>query len=166
MSINLLSEILGLRKPILIPPEVEEKFSDEKLCRRCGLCCYGSVPYQGKLAIILDLPCKYLIQEGEKKNTCAIYPARHQIAKWCQGVNPKSVARGLFPNDCPYVQGIQGYQGKVLIPYQENAQFYNFLQKTFRHQPCPEYLKPSDWQKFLSLLRLAPVSQNQELAKK
>jgi len=166
MSINLISDIFGLRKPILIPPEVEARFSDEGLCQRCGLCCYGSIPYQGKLTIILDLPCRYLIKEGEAKTHCAVYPNRKKIAQWCQSVSPKSIAHGLFPNSCPYVQGIQGYQGKIVISYQDSPQFYNFLQKTFRHQTCPEYLKESDWQNFLSLLGIAPVIQKEKLAKK
>ena len=150
MSINLLTDIFRSKRALKIPPEIEQRFKEEELCRRCGLCCYGSVRYKGRLVIIKELPCKYLELDAGGKATCRIYPDRHQLAPWCQRVERKTVEAGLFPDDCPYVQGIEGYQGKVLLVGEEKKKFYRWLSENINPQPQPEYLEDEVWRNFLA----------------
>lgn len=155
MSINLLADVFGFKRPVKIPPEIEQRFNDESLCARCGLCCYGSVRYKGRLVIILDLPCKYLRKEENGRATCTVYPERHKIAPWCQTVNKESVQAGLFPNTCPYVQGIAGYEGKILLSKEKEKEFYRWLKRHFSDRSKPEYLSEECWQKFLEKIERA-----------
>jgi len=153
MSINLLVNIFRGRRSLQIPEEIERKFSDESLCRKCGQCCYSSIPYQDRLTIIPDLPCKYLVKQSETITTCSIYPERQQLVKWCNLVTRDTVCKGLFPQDCPYVKDIPGYQGKVMIADQEREQFYLMLSRIFPDQMRPEYLGEPDWERFIFLLK-------------
>jgi len=154
MSVNLLADYFGIKKNLAIPPEVQRKFPDESLCRKCGTCCLGSTYFQGKLAIIPELPCKYLSRVDENTAVCAIYQNRHQIVKWCKRVTKQSVRNGLFPADCPYVRGIDGYRGKTFLNGDQEKKFYRWLKKVFEDQPRPEYLAEEDWHKFREKLGL------------
>jgi hypothetical protein len=151
MSVNLLTDYFGIRKN-KIPRGFDARFDDESLCRKCGTCCYGSIHYRGRLIIIRELPCKYLAPMDEHSSLCTIYDHRQEHARWCQRVSRESVSNGLFPNDCPYVRGIRGYHGKIYPRPEESAKFYAWLKKIFSGQPRPEYLKETDWQKFLQKL--------------
>jgi hypothetical protein len=153
MSVNLIADYFGIRKN-KIPQEFDARFADESLCKKCGRCCYGSIQYRGKLAIIRELPCKYLLPHDNKTNTCSIYSERQTIAKWCQRVSRESVHNGLFPDDCPYVAGIPGYRGKMFLSGEEEIKYYSWLRKIFTDQPKPEYLNESDWQRFLVKLAI------------
>ncbi len=153
MSFNLLADIFRFRKSLQIPEEIERKFSDDSLCRKCGRCCYSSIPYQGRLAIIPDLSCKYLVRQGDNRALCSVYPEREKTAKWCNRVTRDTVCKGLFPDDCPYVKEIPGYQGKVMIGAQAQEPFYQMLSRVFPDQMRPEYLAEPDWERFISKLK-------------
>lgn len=76
----------------------------ERLCRRCGRCCYkkfvvNNVVYQ------TSLPCEYLDESGKQ---CTVYEQRHEVCPSCLDV-PTGIEMGVLPADCPYVQGIPDY---------------------------------------------------------
>jgi len=166
MSINLLADIFRTRKSLAIPEEIAQKFSDESLCRKCGQCCYSSVLYQDRLTIIPDLPCKYLKKQNENMAICSIYSERQKVARWCNNVTKDTVCKGLFPDDCPYVQNIPGYQGKVMISGQEKERFYLWLSRTFPDQIRPEYISELDWGKFILMLNNLGKAQAERARKR
>lgn len=160
MSFNLLAEFFKFRRGLVIPQEVEQRFSEESLCRKCGKCCYVSVFYQGRLTIIPELPCRYLVRKSEEVAVCSVYFKRHQVASWCNSVNRDTVSRRLFPDDCVYVRGISGYQGKVMISEGGRLRFYQYLREIFPGQTKPAYISDSDWNNFL--LKLKRLNSAQE----
>lgn len=162
MNINLISKIFRPKRVLKISPEIEQKFSDENLCRKCGKCCYCSLLYKNRLTIIPELPCKYLVKQTESKAICSIYPVRQKIAPWCNSVNKKTVNSGLFPDDCPYVKDIPGYQGKVLLAGEERRNFYIMLKKIFPSQLQPEYISEHHWLKFINQLHQLSSSNADE----
>jgi hypothetical protein len=131
-----------------IPPESRERFSDESLCRRCGLCCHSGVTYKGRLILLKDLPCRYLVYESENFTSCMIYERREETG-WCNKVSVRNVSKGLFPNDCPYVGGIPNYSGKVVPTEDEFKECLPYLRKVFRNYPQPEYISTPVWNRFL-----------------
>ena len=78
--------------------------SHEAKCRRCGRCCYKKI-------IVLDtvfytpFPCRFLDIETR---LCTVYERRHEANPGCLSVEA-GIERGVFPADCPYVEGIAGY---------------------------------------------------------
>ena len=58
------------------------------------------------------MPCPNLDTESR---LCLIYEDRHRLNPECLTV-PKGIARGVFPADCPYVAGLEGYVPPVEDP--------------------------------------------------
>jgi uncharacterized cysteine cluster protein YcgN (CxxCxxCC family) len=89
--------------PASIPPEVWEA-----LCRRCGKCCAEKVEFEGRVYVTRKM-CRFL-DPGTRR--CQVYPHRFRAEPDCA-----STAQGLpmriFPGDCPYTAGIQGYEAPV-----------------------------------------------------
>jgi hypothetical protein len=76
----------------------------EALCRRCGRCCYET--YVVEDAVFRShTPCAYLDVET---NSCTVYERRLEINSRCMDVET-GIRFGVFPADCPYVQGREGY---------------------------------------------------------
>jgi hypothetical protein len=76
----------------------------EALCRRCGRCCYET--YVVEDAVFRSrTPCSYL---DVKTNSCTIYERRFEINTRCMDVET-GIRFGVFPADCPYVQGLADY---------------------------------------------------------
>jgi len=155
MSVNLLADFLAANKN-KVPAGLEQRFNDESLCRKCGACCYGSVHFHGRLIVIRELPCRFLTPVENGPSLCKVYDKRGKLARWCQKVSRSSVAKGCFPEDCPYVQGIRGYRGKNFLQGEEQKKFYEWLKGVFEGQPRPEYLRESDWKNFQVWLGLKP----------
>ena len=111
MSVNLLADFFAVRKN-KIPAELEPRFSDETLCRKCGTCCNGSIHYQGKLVIIPELPCRFLAPQPDGKVLCKVYDKRQKLARWCQKVSKTSIAKGCFPTTARMLRASQTTTGK------------------------------------------------------
>ena len=77
---------------------------DESLCRKCGRCCYAKTIVEGRV-IQTHVPCRYL---DTVTNLCTMYERRHEVNPHCLTVR-EGIEQGVFPADCPYVQGIEGY---------------------------------------------------------
>jgi len=77
----------------------------EKLCRRCGRCCYEKVEFEGRV-YYTDVPCEKLDLETR---LCTVYDFRSSGRPGCVLLTPDLVRRGILPCDCPYVEGIQEY---------------------------------------------------------
>jgi len=76
----------------------------EALCRRCGRCCYEKL-IVGRTVITTNIPCKYL---DLKTRLCTVYEQRSEVNPSCIDVE-QGLKMGVFPADCPYVAGIDGY---------------------------------------------------------
>jgi uncharacterized cysteine cluster protein YcgN (CxxCxxCC family) len=74
------------------------------LCKRCGWCCHWKVKQDGKVFFSTKI-CPYLVDQK-----CSIYPFRFDLFKPCLHL-ADSIERGCMPRDCPYVVGLEGYQG-------------------------------------------------------
>ena len=131
-----------------IPPEVEARFADEALCRRCGRCCHSAIKVERKFVLLLDLPCRYLDWEADGRAGCRIY-ARRENTDFCNRLSRSSIARDLFPPDCPYVQGIPDYQGKIVVSEAEFRALRPALQKIFQDYPQPRAVTRRHWRRFL-----------------
>ena len=77
----------------------------EVLCRRCGRCCYAKIVIDGEI-VYLPFPCPYL---DEDTRLCTIYERRHEVNPDCLTLE-EGIRIGVFPADCPYVAGIEGYK--------------------------------------------------------
>lgn len=139
---------LFLQPTYEIPPEVEARFADESLCRRCGRCCHSAMRLGGRLVLLKDLPCRHLVWEDDGRACCRIYERREETG-FCNKLCRESVERNLFPPDCPYMQGIPGYQGKVEVSEQEFEALRPGLRKIFQGYPRPEAVIRRDWDHFL-----------------
>ena len=84
----------------------------ERLCRRCGRCCYEKIQFEGEI-YYTDVPCEYLDLETR---LCTVYERRHQVRSECAPLTPAVVEMGALPADCPYVEGIAGYRAPHLMP--------------------------------------------------
>ena len=80
------------------PPEHEAK------CRRCGRCCYEKLIIDGHV-FTTRTPCRYL---DVTARTCTVYERRLDLNPRCLTV-PQGIELGVFPADCPYVQGLHDY---------------------------------------------------------
>lgn len=148
MSVNFLRMFSSALIGNEISKEHIERFKDESLCRRCGICCYGAIFYKGRWIVLFDLPCRFLEKDENGLCSCSIYERRY-LASWCQHVTIESVKEGLFPNDCPYVYGIKHYKGKEVISGEEFQRIVPGLRKVFKDYPKPDYISTKTWNHFL-----------------
>jgi uncharacterized cysteine cluster protein YcgN (CxxCxxCC family) len=74
----------------------------EKVCLKCGICCYEKENQRCRVIIDLSKPCEYLNEETKR---CTIYKKRFQICKNCEKV---TLFHALFsrylPSTCGYVK--------------------------------------------------------------
>jgi len=131
-----------------ITPEVKARFQEEGLCRRCGKCCCAGVRVKDRMVLIRDLPCKYLHYFPDGRAECAVY-ARRDLTGWCQNICGESIRKELFAPDCPYVQGLPRYHGKVELSPEEFAEIMPILQSLFKLADKPIYVRSADWNRFL-----------------
>ncbi len=88
----------------------------ERLCRRCGGCCYKKYILNGTV-FVTTVPCRYF---DERTKLCTIYPNRHRINSRCLDV-PHGIDLGVFPADCPYVKDVPEYVPPFEISLDEDA---------------------------------------------
>jgi hypothetical protein len=131
-----------------ITPEIRARMSDESLCRRCGRCCFSGVRVKDRMVLIRDLPCRYLHIESDGQASCAVYASR-ELTGWCQKVCLESIRKDLFSPDCPYVQGLSRYQGKIEISEPEFDEIKPILRNVFKLVDKPDYVRFSDWDRFV-----------------
>ncbi len=82
----------------------------EKVCERCGRCCYEKVDFQGKI-YYTQVPCEYL---DLQTCLCKVYPDRARQRPGCVPLTPELVKRGYLPADCPYVADVEEYPEPVM----------------------------------------------------
>ncbi|PLX92319.1 MAG: hypothetical protein C0621_09710 [Desulfuromonas sp.] len=78
----------------------------EARCRRCGRCCFEKVEFEGEV-YYTETPCEKL---DLSTNLCTVYDERHTARPGCVPLDPKVIAQGILPEDCPYVEGVAGYR--------------------------------------------------------
>lgn len=76
----------------------------EDLCRRCGRCCYEKYVIQD-VVFTSRTPCPHL---DVATNSCRIYADRLKKNSRCMDIKT-GISMGVFPADCPYVQGVENY---------------------------------------------------------
>jgi len=131
-----------------IDDEVRSRFGDEGLCRRCGKCCYAAIRVRDRLVLLPDLPCRYLSYQDDGLALCTVYYLR-ELTGWCHQTSTESVRKQLYPSDCPYVEGIPHYRGKVELSSEEFEDIKPVLQKIFKGWPRPSYVTAGSWRKFI-----------------
>ena len=94
-------------------PSAEEM---EATCTRCGVSCGAVVELDDRLLIVDGLHCSFAAFDG-KIWACTVYKHRHTVP-WCCD-NRKAAQIGALSEDCPYVEGTDGYIGKVKLPTSE-----------------------------------------------
>jgi len=146
MPLPLVRQIFNLIHAV--PAEVLARFADESLCRRCGRCCHAAIRVQGRFVLLVDLPCRHLEKFGDGRTRCRLYVRREQTG-FCNKLSEESVRRNLFPPDCPYMQGIPYYSGKLTPSAAEFQALLPRLREIFRDYPRPEAIAGRDWERFI-----------------
>jgi len=91
--------------------------ADEKLCVRCGRCCNKKAEQSDGSLQFTVIPCQH---QDPGSKLCKVYNERDKVP-WCVSVE-KAIEKRVLPNDCPYVQGIEGYKGPAPAePHQPEA---------------------------------------------
>jgi len=121
-----------------------EHLQDESVCQRCGKCCkYALITPEGAVLSISSLSCKFLERDPESSNySCSVYEKRHahnEACEWCLPIT-EAVKRGYFPNRCPYVKDIEGYQGRFEL-YDERG-----VLKVLHEEEKPPGVSEEDWE--------------------
>lgn len=133
--------------------KVRKRIFDEEACAKCGWCCYQTFNISGKYYTIPELPCKFLVKNGDGLTRCSVYPKRDKI-DWCHYVNERNLKRGLFPRHCVYVQGIPDYAGKVSPMDIWPAPFRKKLRRIAKSMTKPAHINSSDWGNFRRSMEL------------
>lgn len=122
----------------------------ESLCVNCGLCCYAAVPIaKGLNVLVPELRCKYLVNKGTDGETCcSVYEDRFEKAgAWCLPLG-EAIAKGIFPNSCPYVKDMPGYVGKAILDDKTLNLVMPSIRKAITSQEQPRWLSDRDWTSF------------------
>ena len=74
----------------------------ERICKRCGVCCYEKRRTSTGLITDLNAPCAYL---DEQTRLCTVYPRRFSVCRECRKM---TIFHALFssylPDSCGYVE--------------------------------------------------------------
>lgn len=127
-----------------------EKAQLESICVDCSLCCYASIPFGKGSVLIPEMRCKHLqVEKGTGKSCCAVYEDRHDVAGgWCLPL-ADAIAKGVFPQECPYVRDLQNYIGSATVSDETYQAIRPALQKAIAAGGKPEWLLASHWEMFL-----------------
>lgn len=129
-----------------------EKSQLESMCVDCGLCCYASVNVNKSNGNVLipDLRCKHLeVDKSNGKSCCSVYDTRHEVAKgWCLPLG-EAIAKGVFPEACPYVRDVKDYVGTAVLSDAQYSALRPQLQKALSEQGKPAWVSDSTWNQFL-----------------
>jgi uncharacterized cysteine cluster protein YcgN (CxxCxxCC family) len=79
-------------------------------CNRCGKCCYYKVYILGQ-SYFSDKHCPFFDPET---NLCKNYEDRFSNGVGCLTVE-EAIEKSALPNDCPYVEDIEDYEGPIII---------------------------------------------------
>jgi hypothetical protein len=121
----------------------------EGLCVDCGICCYASVPLKKGNILVPDIKCKYLsIDPDTAKSSCDVYKNRSEVAKnWCLPL-PEAIAKGVFPEQCPYVKGMKDYVGSAILSEEAYSLIEPQIRKAVMEHGKPSWLSDSSWDQF------------------
>lgn len=89
----------------VVPPSDPDEAGHEARCRQCGRCCCAKLII-GDEVVYTAKVCKHL---DPATKLCRVYERRHEVNPGCLNVE-EGIKLGVFPADCPYVQGIEGYR--------------------------------------------------------
>lgn len=81
---------------------------DESLCRRCGRCCCRKFVIRDRV-YFSPFYCRHL---DPATRLCTVYAERFRANPQCLSVE-RGLARGVFPQDCPYAAGRADYRPPV-----------------------------------------------------
>ena len=102
----------------------------EEHCTNCGGCCRPSVKvvrkgYRDVNIFTNDLYCKFMTFDDGKSN-CSIYKSRFDKAPWCADLKTM-IIKGVAPQDCPYVNTLDGYKSAIELESPSYGQFLPLL---------------------------------------
>ena len=122
-----------------------EQINDGTVCNRCGECCSLAIQLpDGLIVSIPSLGCRFLRREGiGGRCSCEVYEVRiiHEEARnWCsKGKN--CIRQGLYPDHCPYVESIDGYQGRSCVGRRSEKELVRELHRGVK----PRGVSRTDW---------------------
>lgn len=131
-----------------IDEQARRRFDDESLCQRCGKCCHAAIRVEDRMVLLSDLPCRYLACREDGRALCTVYHLR-ELTGWCYQTSVESVRKELYPPECPYVQGIPHYRGKIELSPEEFEEIKPVLRKIFKGWPRPGYVTAKAWERFI-----------------
>ena len=119
----------------------------EGMCVDCGLCCYASAPFAKGNVFVPELRCKHLDFDEIGKSQCEVYENRHEVAPWCLPLGA-AIEKGIFPEKCPYVAGMDDYCGSAVLSDEAYAMVAPNLRKSILEQGQPPWASKSNWESF------------------
>lgn len=134
----------------------KERFKDESLCTNCGACCHLSFELGEETVVVEELPCRYLRYNEKGESYCTTYETRLEKG-FCYKVSARSVRWGLFPYDCPYVEGIPGYKGKISL--KDHPELLEPLIAEYKDTERPEFIRAKDWHAFFNRPGTRPLGR-------
>ncbi len=121
----------------------------ERACVHCSACCVARVRVGDTTVFLRSLRCKYLQADAAGESRCAVYDQRFEKAPWCMGIE-EAITKAVFPNGCPYVEGLSGYQGPELLPDAAYAVVVDEFRNHHRGEQPPAWADPSAWNEFVN----------------
>ena len=126
----------------------ERHGSLEKACNRCGACCHPEIAISGTRVVVKGIGCKYLACGEDGKSTCTVYPRRHELAPWCATLR-RGLVISLFPDDCPYVDGLPHYHGPEALSSFKYDIVAPLIRERLAGEVCPPWADPDAWDRYL-----------------
>jgi len=115
---------------------------NDNLCDNCkvkGACCYGAFKSEdGKIYGLRSAKCKLLGKDGR----CGDYDNRYSRVSGCLPIVDAIIQKAV-PNECEYVKGIDGYEGKIVADKSKEKKLLKEMAKSMTTIPeyCSEDLK-------------------------
>jgi uncharacterized protein len=95
------------------------KRTSDDLCRKCGRCCRVKLIAEGEV-FVLPESCPHL---DLTTKLCRVYARRHSVNPDCADVK-RGIAARVFPGDCPYVTGLEGYAPPIEVGCEQDIRDY------------------------------------------
>ncbi len=120
----------------------------EKACVHCAACCHASVPINGRLILVKALRCKFLRVAADGKSQCSVYADRAARAPWCKSLEI-AIDDRLFPDPCPYVRGLDGYEGPAILDEIPYRLIEDRVIGELRRRPMEPWANPAEWNAYV-----------------
>jgi uncharacterized cysteine cluster protein YcgN (CxxCxxCC family) len=120
----------------------------EGACTHCGSCCHPVVFVNGVRIVVKAIGCRFLARGDDGKSRCTVYDERAAKAPWCMDLR-RGLKVEVFPDDCPYVEGLDRYKGPEVLNEFRYGLVEGLLRDAMKEDACPPWADPAAWEAFV-----------------